>query len=528
MAQSLTITRSWNFPAGRPVTLAALRLGALPSGSISGSIGTGDISNGAITPAKTSPGAYFYGPLVGSNDYTLTLNPALTGLADGVEVLAKVATTNTNIPNPPTLNVQGLGAKNIYHRSGLVPKPGDLVANDIIRFRYNTSRNSGAGGWDIWQVTPSATIRPATNDTTGTANVQAVVNTPPLVSYNVGQFLSVKVGVGLTNTGPLTLNCDTLGVRNVRRPNGDALLASEWVAGVTYLLYDDGVQFTVVGADRKVAIVAATRNLIIQNIGTTQALVAADEVVLKYGGAVVAPTLNNGLPLLVSNVSLTVDITLGVQLNGFESGSVRNPSRWYYIWLLSDGIGNVRSVLEDAGPGDGTLPAGPDLSNPVFAAYPYLALVGQLRLNATGSGEIVNFVQYDRNVWIEETQIFAGQVLAANLVWEVLTGTNLTNFRACVPPNGRRCSGTMGNNSGAALGPISVGGCNNDGSLATIPIGPVHLMGPNYTGTAYDSWTLATPYEVPVRGGVTRNIQWRTTRPDAVGRSRLVVSGYIF
>ena len=524
MAQSLTITRSWNFPAGRPVTLAALRLGALPSGSISGSIGAGDIADGAITPPKVSPGAYFYGPLIGTNDYALILNPPLTGYADGVEVLGKVANTNTNIPNPPTLSVQGLGPKNIYHRSGLVPKPGDMVANDIIRFRYNTSRNSGAGGWDIWQVTPSATIRPATNDTTGTANVQAVVNTPPLVSYNVGQILAVKVGVGLTNTGQVTLNCDGLGARNVRRPGGDALLVSEWVAGVTYFLYDDGTQFTIIGKDRKVAIVAATRNLIIQSIGTTQASITADEVVLKYGGAVVAPVLNNGLPLLVSNVNLVVDIALGVNLNGFESGAVRNPSRWYYIWLLSDGT-NVRAVLEDAGPPDGALPAGPDLSNPVFAAYPYLALVGHLRLNATGSGEIVPFVQRDRSVWFEETNIFAGRVVTAANTYQVLAvGADLTNFRSVIPPTAARCSGTFGVTSNNQL-LATLSGCSASGAVDPAGIGAQNLLLVQLSAQQL-GFFAAAPFDIPVRGGLNWNIQWKATA-GAI-QHRLNLSGYTF
>ena len=525
MAQSLTITRSWNFPAGRPVTLAALRLGALPSGSISGSIGTGDISNGAITPAKVSPGAYFYGTLAGANDYTLTLNPPLTGLADGVEVLAKVVTTNTNIPTPPTLNVDGRGVKNIYHRSGLVPRPGDLLANDIIRFRYNTSRNAGAGGWDIWQVTPSATIRPATNDTTGTANVQAVVNTPPLVSYSVGQIIAVKVGAGLTNTGQVTLNCDGLGPRNVRRPGGDALLVAEWVAGVTYFLYDDGVQFTVIGKDRKVAIVAAARNLIIQSIGTTQVSITADEIILKYGGAVATPTLNNGLPLLASSVNVVADIAIGVNLNGFESGAIRNPSRWYYIWLLSDGT-NVRSVLEDAGPDAATLPAGPDLSNPVFAAYPYLALVGQLRLNATGSGEIVPFVQLDRTVSIQQVLVFTARNSAAADTYELLAGAELTTFRGTVPPTAKSCSGNIGGSSSANGGQVAIAGCEANGAVSTVGFGVQYGIGQPGTNIT-DGFAIAINYTVPVRGGAAWNVQWKN-RVAAGITSRLTITGYSF
>ena len=50
MPLSITVTRSWAFPAGRPVTLAALRLGALPGGPTSlppgGGVGPVDV----VTP----------------------------------------------------------------------------------------------------------------------------------------------------------------------------------------------------------------------------------------------------------------------------------------------------------------------------------------------------------------------------------------------------------------------------------------------------------------------------------------------
>lgn len=266
------------------------------------------------------------------------------------------------------------------------------------------------------------------------------------------------------------------------------------------------------------SVASAGRNLVIQSASTTQAVVMADEMVLKNA---------SNVPLLVRNVNFTLDITLGVALNGFETGAVRGVSRWYYIWMISNGS-NVRGVLEDAGAGDGILPGGPDLSGGVFAGYTYMAIVGQIRLNATGSGDMVAFAQFDRTVWIEDALIFTGQIAAVNDAWEVLAGANLTNFRAAVPPTGRSCRGSVGSIATNQNGFIVLGGGNADGTLnSTVPIGTVYVT-LNVLATLNAGFTSATDYSIPVRGGAGRNIQWKTNRPDAIGRARLFVSGYTF
>lgn len=516
MPLSITVTRSWNFPAGRPVTLAALRLGALPGVSIAGSVTTGDIAAGAITPALTSPGAYFYGALSGTNAYTVTLNPALAAYANGVELLGKVGNSNNGAATA-TLDVNGLGAKNIYHRSGQLMKPGDLVANDIIKFRYNTTRNAAAGGFDIMEVMPSSDIRPAVNVTTGTVNAQAVVNVPPLTAYAEGVLLLVKAGASLTNTTAMTLNCDGLGTRNVKRQDGSALLSQDWVAGQTHLLYDDGTQLILLGRRADNVIVAACRNLIVQNNAATpnsKADVTADEVVLKT---------SDGQSVLHSAVNLTVDASLGVALNGFETGVTEAASTWYYLWLISNGT-TIAAVLEDAGAGDGAAPGGPDLTNGAFAGYVYKALVGQIRND--GSSNFVRFYQADRAVWIDETSIFSAFAAAVDNTWEVLASTQLTALRAAVPPTARSCSGTMGWTA-ATNCREAISGCNADGSVNTTNIvGAVYVV--SFQSAAWNTWTVGMPYAVPVRGGASRNLQWKADRPDATGRSRLYVSGYTF
>lgn len=522
MPISATISRSVQLGPDTPVTNPLLRLLGLPSISLSGSVGTGDIAAGAITPALTSPGAYFYGALTGTNSYSLALSPALGSLANGVDVLGKVGTANTS--GSVTLTVDSLAAKNVYHRNGQALKPGDLAANDIVRFRYNSSRNSAVGGWDVMEVLPSATIRPATNATTGTATVQAVVNTPVLTAYHEGTLLLVKVGASLTNTGALTLNCDGLGTRNVLRPGGAALLAGDWVAGQTYLLYDDGTQLILLTKDRPSTIAAGARNLVIQN-NTAAPLdkvdITADEVVLKS---------SNGLPLLVSSVSVTADFTLGVALNGLETGGSRAVSHWWYVWLISDGT-NVRAVLEDAGAGDGAVPGTPDLTNAAFAGYIYQGLVGQVRLNATGAGELVQFVQYDRTVWTTEATVLVASDKAAADTWQVLdntTTTDLTFFRQAVPPNAKTVNGFAGTSDTADNCELQLAAAKADGTLTSTIVAPQILLFTESTIAAtYGGYAVACPFNLlPVRGGASRNIQWKR-RLDNIDIS-LSVTGYTF
>ncbi len=523
MSLSITQQESVRIVAQQPVTNNLLRkLAGSPSVSISGSVASADLAAGAVTPAKATPGAYFYGATSGTNALTLALSPALSALANGVEVLAKIGTTTTAAA-ATTLNVDSLGAKPVYQRSGQAVAAGDLQTNDIVRFRYNTSRDTGSGGWDVMEVLPSATIRPAVNVTTGTANAQAVVNVPPLSAYVAGTLLLVKAGSSLTNTGAMTLNCDALGTRSVKRPGGAALFAGDWVADQTYLLYDDGTQYILLTKDQPVAVAASVRNLIVEPDPTNrtyQVNVTADEVVLKT---------SNGLPMLATSVSLTVDVSLGVALNGLETGATRTTDTWYYLWLISDGT-NVRGVLESAGTGDGAVPGGPDLSNAAFSGYIYKALIGSVRLNATGAGEIVQFVQRDRQVWIVEQVILAAAVPAGADDWEVLVGTPRTLFRAAVPPTVVACSGFIGADNTTDVASLMLCGTRTTGGLATTGAGifvGAQLFQLQNMGTAYNSFGAAAPFDnLPVRGLDGRNIQWKSRLTTLT--VSLSVTGYTF
>jgi len=191
----------------------------------------------------------------------------------------------------------------------------------------------------------------------------------------------------------------------------------------------------------------------------------------------------------------------------------------------------VRAVLEDAGAGDGAVPAGPDLTNAAFLGYIYQGLVGQARLNGTGAGEIVKFVQFDRNVWIVETAVLSNNDKAAADTWQVLdnTGTSdLTAFRAAVPPTARTCGGIVGVLDVDQALEMMLAAAKSDGTLATDIIGSqLFMFNEELGGNAYNSFAVGVAFQnLPVRGGASRNFQWKR-RLDTANAS-LSVCSYTF
>lgn len=89
--------------------------------------------NTVVTNIQNS--AYNYAVDSGAaNAYVATLSPAVTSYVAGLIVYLKVANANTTAS---TLNVNGLGVKNIKNTSGGDPAANDLVANEIAILQYD-------------------------------------------------------------------------------------------------------------------------------------------------------------------------------------------------------------------------------------------------------------------------------------------------------------------------------------------------------------------------------------------------------
>lgn len=143
MAQTISIT-GYVPPAGVPLTLAALR--KLATGftvSISGTVSGGEVVDGSITPAKVSPGAYFYGLATfdGIDTYSVTLSPPLAAYAAGVRVYFKAPAAN---PDAATyLKVNGLAKVVIVKRLYENLWGGEIVSGAIVEVIYNNSLTGG-------------------------------------------------------------------------------------------------------------------------------------------------------------------------------------------------------------------------------------------------------------------------------------------------------------------------------------------------------------------------------------------------
>lgn len=69
-----------------------------------------------------------------ANTYTLALSPPLTAYVEGVAVAVKIHAANTG---SATININGLGAKNILDSKGNAVLSGKLMANGVYSLRYN-------------------------------------------------------------------------------------------------------------------------------------------------------------------------------------------------------------------------------------------------------------------------------------------------------------------------------------------------------------------------------------------------------
>lgn len=84
--------------------------------------------------------------VVGTDAYAVTLSSAIASYTNGLPVRFKADVANTG---NATLNVNAIGAKNIYKNQNVVLANGDIPANGIIDVVYNTSLDAGNGGWEM-------------------------------------------------------------------------------------------------------------------------------------------------------------------------------------------------------------------------------------------------------------------------------------------------------------------------------------------------------------------------------------------
>lgn len=155
---------------------------------------TAKLAAGAVTAAKVTPGAFFSAAAGGTADaITATLSPALGSLTDGARVQVIPAADNTAAV---TLNVNGLGAKDIKHPDGSA-----LVAGDIKNgYAFEVLYSSTADDWIL--VSGSKPIKADFSgfDFTGVTNLNPPVKEDQLFVWDDSASVPGRASLGQLQT----------------------------------------------------------------------------------------------------------------------------------------------------------------------------------------------------------------------------------------------------------------------------------------------------------------------------------------
>ncbi len=520
MALTVTVTPGKQFAATEKISNAKLNQLGQPTFTVTGTVGTSEITTGSVTADKTIAGAHFYtsGVTFSSGDYTLTFSPTIT-ITDGT-VLAFKANANgvPHVTNGIRL-VIGASTKKLLKNRTEALKPGDIVANQIIEARYDTAGDGGAGAWQMTSH-PSTVLFYYTATATGT-NAYSLTLTPP-ASYTLTladiEGKAIRLKVPNANTGActvaVTIGGAVLTAKNLYKNFNQALVANDLrqnqTIDICYEATTDAFQLQsqLGNPATDSAPLASTRNLVAQNNATapdSKVDVTADEVVLRNSA---------GLNYSAQSVNVTIDMgaTAG-NPNALDTGA-EAASTWYYVWLIYNGT--AVAGLFSASSSAPTLPTG----------YTYKALVGAVRNQSTSN--FLKFVQADRHTFQDATNVFTAKAAAAANTYEILAGADLSGaadgaFRNLVPPIARTVQGIAGGTAGESS--MVVAAVNADGTLSASAVGASACIAATI-GATIDGFAAAGNFRVPVRGGAAYNLQWK--RHDNVARNRLTITGWTF
>jgi len=236
MALSLTVTRGYTAVDGTPIDTADYNAGFLPSVTLSGSV-TGD-ELGSVPISKITPGALFYAAASGSGGaYAVTLNPALTAYAAGVQLWFLANHTNGGAA---TLNVNGLGAKAIVRPNGQALTGAEIESGQLCHVQYDGT------SFQLLSTTAMPAALYAVDSGAADAYVAAFGQIAPTE-------LADLLGIPLTfkaanaNTGASTLAVNGLAATAIRKGGTTALSANDILAGQLVTVQYDGTYFQIMG-----------------------------------------------------------------------------------------------------------------------------------------------------------------------------------------------------------------------------------------------------------------------------------------
>lgn len=229
---------SWLTVAGSPITssgtLAISVASAQTAGQVIGTCGTAttftpcQLGTSDVTPQQfaVDSGAV--------NAYVITLAPVVPALTTGVSVFFNTANANTGAS---TLNVNGLGVKNLTKKGATALVSGDILASPAIyEVRYDGTQwevlnpSTSAGGGTVTSIATTSPITGGTITTTGTIACATCVTSA--ASLTSGQLMTGAGGQG-SQVGNLSGDVTTAGstATTVVQVEGAAIPTSASVLG---------------------------------------------------------------------------------------------------------------------------------------------------------------------------------------------------------------------------------------------------------------------------------------------------------
>lgn len=178
--------------------------------------------------------------------YAVTLAPVATAYNQGMVLRFKADSANSGAVD---VNVNGVGAKNLFTRAGAELAANDILANQIVEAVYDGTNFYVMNTISAAQITATH-VTEALRDSvqqyaadSGTANTYAVTLAPAATVYTAGMVVRFKAANA--NTGASTLNVNAVGAINLKRQNGAALQANDILANQLVTATYDGTNFQI-------------------------------------------------------------------------------------------------------------------------------------------------------------------------------------------------------------------------------------------------------------------------------------------
>lgn len=176
--------------------------------------------------------------------YSVALSPVATAYTAGMVVRFKADSSNSGAVD---INVNAIGAANLWTRAGAELAANDILANQIVEAVYDGTNfyvMHVISAGEITATHATEALRSGVHQyaaDTGTANTYAVTLSPAATAYAAG--MTVRFKATNANTGASTLNVNTIGAINIKKQTGAALQANDIVAGQMVQVMYDGTNF---------------------------------------------------------------------------------------------------------------------------------------------------------------------------------------------------------------------------------------------------------------------------------------------